>query len=102
MGAVGAGSIRLRNPGLQEAAVGDTIERFEDTGSPVISDGEQTKSSFVTYPLEGLRNLAPDGAVVPFADGHSSQLPVSRRGRSVTAGTRTTYLTAATRYARCR
>ena len=32
----------------------DTIERFEATGSPVISDGEQTKSSFVTYPLEGL------------------------------------------------
>ena len=60
---------------LQDRALRDTIERFEATGSPVISDGEQTKSSFVTYPLEGLGNLAPDGAVIPFADGHTRQLP---------------------------
>jgi 5-methyltetrahydropteroyltriglutamate--homocysteine methyltransferase len=60
---------------LQDEALRDTIERFEATGSPVISDGEQTKSSFVTYPLEGLENLAPDGAVIPFADGHTRQLP---------------------------
>jgi 5-methyltetrahydropteroyltriglutamate--homocysteine methyltransferase len=60
---------------LQDEAVRDTVERFEATGSPVISDGEQTKSSFVTYPLEGLENLAPDGAVIPFADGHTRQLP---------------------------
>jgi 5-methyltetrahydropteroyltriglutamate--homocysteine methyltransferase len=32
-------------------ALRDTIERLEQTGSPVISDGEQTKPSFVTYPL---------------------------------------------------
>ena len=30
---------------LQDRALRDTIERFEATGSPVISDGEQTKSS---------------------------------------------------------
>jgi 5-methyltetrahydropteroyltriglutamate--homocysteine methyltransferase len=60
---------------LQDRALRDTIERFEATGSPVISDGEQTKSSFATYPLEGLGNLAPDGAVIPFADGHTRQLP---------------------------
>ena len=58
-----------------DTAVRDTIERFEATGSPVISDGEQTKSSFATYPLEGLDNLAPDGVVIPFADGHTRQLP---------------------------
>ena len=60
---------------LQDEALRDTIERFESTGSPVITDGEQTKSSFITYPLEGLENLAPDGAVIPFADGHTRQLP---------------------------
>ncbi len=56
-------------------ALRDTIERFEQTGSPVISDGEQTKPSFATYPLTGLTNLAPDGVTIPFADGHVRQLP---------------------------
>lgn len=58
-----------------EDAVRDTVRRFEATGSPVISDGEQRKSSFATYPLEGLHGLAPDGAVIPFKDGHTRQLP---------------------------
>jgi len=56
-------------------ALRDTIGRFEQTGSPVLTDGEQTKSSFATYPLTGLQNLAPDGVVIPFADGHQRQLP---------------------------
>lgn len=56
-------------------ALRDTIARFEQTGSPVISDGEQTKPSFATYPLSGIANLAPDGVVIPFADGHVRQLP---------------------------
>lgn len=58
-----------------EAALADTIARFEATGSPVLADGEQTKASFATYPLEGLTNLAPDGVTIPFADGHTRQLP---------------------------
>jgi 5-methyltetrahydropteroyltriglutamate--homocysteine methyltransferase len=57
------------------SALKDTIERLEATGSPVISDGEQTKPSFATYPLAGIANLAPDGVVIPFADGHTRQLP---------------------------
>jgi len=57
-----------------DAALRDTIARMEETGSPVISDGEQTKPSFATYPLVGL-SLAPDGVVIPFADGHTRQLP---------------------------
>jgi 5-methyltetrahydropteroyltriglutamate--homocysteine methyltransferase len=57
------------------SALGDTIRRLEETGSPVITDGEQTKSSFATYPLSGLDNLAADGVVIPFADGHTRQLP---------------------------
>lgn len=58
----------------QEALV-DTIARFEATGSPVITDGEQTKSSFVTYPHNGLGGIGAGGATIPFADGHERQLP---------------------------
>lgn len=60
---------------LQDEAVRDTIRQMEATGSPVITDGEQTKPSFATYPIHGLANLAPDGVVIPFADGHTRQLP---------------------------
>jgi 5-methyltetrahydropteroyltriglutamate--homocysteine methyltransferase len=56
------------------------VERFEATGSPVISDGEQRKSSFATYPLEGLTNLSSDGVVIPFKDGHTRQLPRLAKG----------------------
>ncbi len=56
-------------------AVRDTLERFVATGSPVITDGEQTKPSFATYPIHGLRNLAQDGVEIPFADGHVRRLP---------------------------
>jgi 5-methyltetrahydropteroyltriglutamate--homocysteine methyltransferase len=64
---------RLRS--LYDWAIRDTIERFEATGSPIITDGEQTKPSFATYPIHGLENLALDGVVIPFADGHVRQLP---------------------------
>jgi 5-methyltetrahydropteroyltriglutamate--homocysteine methyltransferase len=60
---------------ISEEAVRDTIRCFEDTGSPVITDGEQTKPSFATYPIHGATNLAPDGILIPFADGHTRQLP---------------------------
>ncbi len=56
-------------------AVRETIEKFEATGSPVITDGEQTKPSFATYPVHGLSNLNPDGVKIQFADGHVRQLP---------------------------
>ena len=35
----------------QDAAVADTLKRFEATGSPIITDGEQRVSSFATYPI---------------------------------------------------
>ena len=60
---------------LYESALKDTIRRFEATGSPVITDGEQTKPSFATYPIHGLKQLDPNGVVIPFADGHTRQLP---------------------------
>jgi 5-methyltetrahydropteroyltriglutamate--homocysteine methyltransferase len=61
-------------------AVRDTIARMEETGAPVVTDGEQRKPSFATYPIHGLESLAPDGVVIPFADGHTRQLPVLMRG----------------------
>ena len=65
---------------ILDEALMETIRRFEETGSPVISDGEQTKSSFATYPLDGASDLAPDGVVVPFKDGHTRQLPRLTKG----------------------
>ncbi|MEZ0070959.1 cobalamin-independent methionine synthase II family protein [Planotetraspora sp. GP83] len=59
----------------QVEAVADTIARLERIGCPVLVDGEQSKPSFATYPIAGLDGLAPDGAVIPFADGHTRQLP---------------------------
>ena len=65
--------------------LGDTISRLEATGSPVITDGEQTKPSFATYPLSGLENLAADGLTIPFADGHTRSCRDSREAPSATA-----------------
>lgn len=59
----------------RDRALRDTIEKFIETGSPVITDGEQSKPSFATYPVAGLK-LNPGGQVVPFADGHVRQLPL--------------------------
>lgn len=69
---------QLDDKGLQQlfdAALTETIRRLESTGSPVITDGEQTKPSFATYPIAGMKALSPDGVVIPFADGHTRQLP---------------------------
>lgn len=67
------------NPVLDEmydAAIRDTIARFEATGSPVITDGEQRKyHNFWTYSVHGLSNTAPDGFKIPFAAGHTRRMP---------------------------
>ena len=61
---------------LYDAAIRDTIERFEATGSPVITDGEQRKyDNFWTYSVHGLPNTEPDGFVIPFAAGHTRRMP---------------------------
>jgi len=80
-------------------ALCDTIQRFEATGSPVISDGEQTKPSFATYPLTGLQSLAPDGVVIPFADGHTRRLPRLTAGPFRYGVHADGFVTAAKRYA---
>jgi 5-methyltetrahydropteroyltriglutamate--homocysteine methyltransferase len=67
------------DPGLDalyEDAIRDTIERFEATGSPVITDGEQRKyHNFWTYCVQGLPNTAPDGFKIPFSAGHVRRMP---------------------------
>src|SRR5467141_3392956 len=61
---------------LYEEAIRDTIERFEATGSPVITDGEQRKyHNFWTYCVDGLPNTSPDGFKIPFAAGHIRHMP---------------------------
>ncbi len=83
-----------------ERALRDTIARFEATGSPVITDGEQAKPSFATYPIHGLGNLAPDGVEIPFADGHSRRLPRLTAGPFRYRIHAASYLEAARRHAR--
>jgi 5-methyltetrahydropteroyltriglutamate--homocysteine methyltransferase len=83
----------------EDAALRDTISRMETTGAPVITDGEQTKPSFATYPLSGLTNLASDGVVIPFADGHTRQLPRLTSGPFRYAVHASSYLKAARRFA---
>ena len=67
------------DPRLEKAfteAIRDTLERFEATGSPVITDGEQRKyQNFWTYPVHGLPNTAPNGFKIPFAAGHVRRMP---------------------------
>lgn len=58
-----------------DEAIRDTISRFEATGSPVITDGEQRKyHNFGTYCVDGLPNVAPDGFKIPFIH-HTRQWP---------------------------
>jgi 5-methyltetrahydropteroyltriglutamate--homocysteine methyltransferase len=61
---------------LYDAAIRDTVQRFEATGSPVITDGEQRKyHNFWTYSVEGLPNTRPEGFQIPFAAGHVRRMP---------------------------
>jgi 5-methyltetrahydropteroyltriglutamate--homocysteine methyltransferase len=81
-------------------AVCETIEQFEATGSPVITDGEQTKPSFATYPIHTLSNLNPDGVKIQFADGHIRQLPKLSSGPFRYKTYASTYLQVAKKIAR--
>lgn len=94
---------KISQPEMQaryDRAIRDTIQRFEATGSPVITDGEQTKPSFATYPIHGLDILAADGVTIPFADGHTRQLPRLTAGPFKYRTYAVTYLEEAKRHAR--
>ncbi len=77
--AVAALGGRTDDPSLEPlfvAAIGDTVARFEATGSPVITDGEQRKyHNFWTYCLHGLENMSPEGFKIPFKAGHTRRMP---------------------------
>lgn len=85
---------------LYDEATRDTIARFEATGSPVITDGEQRKyHNFWTYSVHGLPNMAPDGFVIPFDAGHVRRMPRLTRGPFRYMRYADTYLDSALRYA---
>ena len=60
---------------VHDRALRATVGAFEDTGAPVITDGEQAKPSFLTYPIEGADNVEPGGVEIPFEAGHTRTLP---------------------------
>jgi 5-methyltetrahydropteroyltriglutamate--homocysteine methyltransferase len=87
------------NP-LYEDATRDTITRFEATGSPIITDGEQRKyHNFWTYSVHGLPNTAPDGFKIPFSAGHVRRMPKLTAGPFRYKVYADSYLDAAKRYA---
>ena len=86
---------------LYEEAIRDTVERFEATGSPVISDGEQRKyHNFWTYCVHGLPNTAPTGFQIPFAAGHVRRMLRLTSGPFRYMRYADSYLEVAMRYAR--
>jgi 5-methyltetrahydropteroyltriglutamate--homocysteine methyltransferase len=76
------GRNRLNN--LRETAIDSTIKELEATGSQVISDGEQTKPSFLTYPIFALADeyytFSSDCFALTFSDGHQRSLPRLAKG----------------------
>jgi 5-methyltetrahydropteroyltriglutamate--homocysteine methyltransferase len=86
---------------LYDEAIADTIRRFEATGSPVVTDGEQRKyHNFWTYSVEGMPNTTPDGFKIPFAAGHVRRMPRLTRGPFRYVRRADAYLEVAQRYAR--
>ncbi|MEK6373021.1 MAG: cobalamin-independent methionine synthase II family protein [Acidobacteriota bacterium] len=85
---------------MYDAAIRDTIARFEETGSPVITDGEQRKyHNFWTYSVHGLTNTAPDGFKIPFSAGHTRRMPRLTAGPFRYRRQADSYLEVALRYA---
>jgi len=85
---------------LYEAAVRDTIQKFEATGSPVITDGEQGKyQNYWTYCVHRLPNTTPNGFKIPFNDGHTRRMPQLTRGPFLYRKRADSYLEVALRYA---
>lgn len=82
-----------------DSAIQETIARFEATGSKVVTDGEQAKESFATYPIQGLTNIAADGTPIHFSDGHIRQLPRLSAGPFKYRTPADVYLETAQRYA---
>lgn len=85
---------------LYDEAIKDTIERFEATGSPVITDGEERRyHNFWTYCVHGLPNMAADGFKIPFTAGHVRRMPRLTAGPFRYRVRADSYLEVAQRYA---
>lgn len=62
-------------------AIEDTLRRFEETGSPVVTDGEQAKFySFADYTTDGNEKMCAGGFNLQFADGHARPFPLLTSG----------------------
>jgi len=95
-----SGSEDARLEPLYDEAIRDTIARFEATGSPIITDGEQRKyHNFWTYCVHGLHNTAPDGFKIPFTAGHTRRMPRLTSGPFRYKRYADSYLDVANRYA---
>ncbi len=95
-------SLQALDAVAHEATI-ETIRGFEETGSPVISDGEQRKfGGFAFYCLRGAGNIAPDGVEVQFSDGHTRQLPRLTEGPFRYTESADLYLRNAMKHARVR
>ncbi|MEP7107274.1 MAG: hypothetical protein ABI760_04815 [Ferruginibacter sp.] len=67
MKAQAAGRLSKQDPDqLFESVITDTIKRFGATGSPVITDGEQTNPGFAIYPISDMKQSDPNGLVIHF------------------------------------
>src|SRR5580692_4454335 len=103
LAAIDASGGNAQDPALEplyEAAVRDTITKFEATGSPVITDGEQRKyHNFWTYSVHGLSSTAPDGFKIPFSAGHVRRMPRLTAGPFRYKRHADCYLDAALKYA---
>jgi 5-methyltetrahydropteroyltriglutamate--homocysteine methyltransferase len=96
----GDGTAAALDP-LYDEAVRETIDCFEATGSPVITDGEQRKyHNFWTYCVQGMPNTAPDGFKIPFSAGHTRRMPRLTAGPFRYMRRADSYLDVALRYAR--
>jgi 5-methyltetrahydropteroyltriglutamate--homocysteine methyltransferase len=86
---------------LFDEAIRDTIARFAETGSPVVTDGEQRKyHNFWDYCVHGLPNMSPDGFKIPFAAGHTRRMPRLKAAPFRYKEYASQYLEVARRYAR--
>lgn len=65
-------------PRMSKQNISYLISRQINIGAHIVCDGEQTKPSFLTYPLDESQLLkdGDGGVIIPFADGHIRTLPV--------------------------
>ena len=74
--AIAAGASAAQLAPLYQDAVAATVAAMEATGSPVISDGEQSKvENFWSYPVHGADNVAQDGFPLPLSGEHPRRMP---------------------------